>query len=125
MIIAALPGYRFAPTVHWLDNALQRITSLASSSKKSIVSRLERNSSHEFKESHEIAARESTKKSHDLEPLNAREAHLGLRLKTSRRCNLTERALKGPRKTLTFFKRSWLKVHLIHKGAVGDLMGAE
>ena len=45
VIVAALPGFRFARTGHWLDDVLQRISSLASSSKRSITRRLGTNSS--------------------------------------------------------------------------------
>lgn len=78
VIIAALPGYGFSLAGHWLDETLQRITSLASSSKRSLVSRLGRKSSSEIKDrDHEFAARDSGSTSHDLEPLKAEQAHLG------------------------------------------------
>ena len=77
VIITALPGYRFARTGHWLDDVLQRITSLASSSKRSIISRLGKNASGDNVHSdRKAAALHSGSTSHDLEPLKAKEAHL-------------------------------------------------
>ena len=77
VIITALPGYRFAHTGHWLDDVLRRITSLASSSKRSIISRLGKTSSSDDMHSdREATALDSGSTSHDLEPLKAKEAHL-------------------------------------------------
>ena len=77
VIIAALPGFRFARTGHWLDDVLQRISSLASSSKRSITRRLGTNSSRDNMHSdQEAAARDSGSTSHDLELLKAKGAHL-------------------------------------------------
>ena len=75
VMIAALPGYRFACTGHWLDRILQGITSLASTSKRSIISRLRRISPRDNMHSDRgDAARDSRSTSHDLEPLTAKEA---------------------------------------------------
>ena len=78
VIVTALPGYRFALSGHLLDEAYQRITSLASSSKKSIIHRLGRSSSHDIMDNHqEAVARDSGSTSHYLVPLEAKEARLG------------------------------------------------
>lgn len=78
VIVAALPGYRLALTGHWLDKSLQRIYSITSSSKKSILSRLGRKSSRDIMDGdQESAPRDSGSTLHDLDPLKAKEAQLG------------------------------------------------
>ena len=75
VIVAALPGYRIALTKHWFDNSLQRIYSITSNSKRSILSRLGRKPSRSVMDGdHESAARDSGSTSHDLQPLKAKEA---------------------------------------------------
>ena len=77
VMIAALPGYRFARTGHWLDDLLQRITSFASSSKRSIIRHLGTSSSRDNEHGdREGATRDSGSTSHDLGPLKAKGAHL-------------------------------------------------
>ena len=78
VIITALPGYRSALGGNLLDKAYQHITSLASSSKKSIIHRLGRSSSHDTTASdQEAVVRDSGSTSRDLELLEAKEAQLG------------------------------------------------
>lgn len=78
VIVTALPGYRIALTRHWFDNTLQRIYFISSSSKRSVLSLLRRKRSRSVMDGdHESAARDSGGKSHDLQPLKAKEAQQG------------------------------------------------
>ena len=91
VIIAALPGYRVALSEQWLNNTFQRLYSLTSSSKRSLVSRLSRKRSHNAIDTEEAAPRGSGSTASSFKALKSEK----LSMEPMPRFNETDQANKS------------------------------